>query len=557
MMRTMNLSLLLALGITLLAATSSACAADRIPVPVWPEAKRQDPQVVAAQIDRLIEARLTKEKIPFSPLADDAEFLRRVHLDLIGRIPTPDRAAAFLDSKDPDKRGKLIDELLADKEYGKNFANVWHDLIIPRTPIFADIKPEALRTAFAPAFQENMPWSDIVAKVILCDGGTAESNFLAFYRVNGDMGGKPMANVVSRSFTRLFLGSRMECAECHDDPYKPWTQKEYWGIAAHFGRVMLRKDSKNGPKMAVDIVEDRGYLPPKGNNFRLTVKADGGLVIHMESRTDVGKSVLPAVPGGQAFSYSAGQPMLPSLVNWVRSPDNPYLARAAANRWWAHLFSRGLVNPVDDFYEGNEASHPELLKLLTAEFTNSHHDLKHLIRCICNSKTYQRTSQPVAGNDRVDDPLFSRMPLKVLTAEMLLDSLGVACSNSELFPRTAPPVRRGSPPPFTRKHFIALFNTNDVEGDPTDYNHGVPQVLHLMNGPLNRAAADAAARLLKDKSAPESVIETLYLATLSRRPTADEMKRKLALVGQHKTREEGLAGVLWTLINQSEFIVNH
>jgi hypothetical protein len=473
-------------------------------------------------------------------------------------VPTARRAAEFLDSNDADKRAKFIDELLADPEYGKHFANVWHDLIIPRTPLFNDIKPEALRAAFVPEFNDNQVWSRIVGRVILCQDGSAERNFLAYYRVNGDMGGKPMANVAARSFSRLFLGVRMECAECHDDPYKQWTQQEYWGLAAHFGRVTLAKDAKNGAKDSVAIVEERGYNPPKGNNFRLTVRADGALQIHMEARTEVGKAVLPMVLGGKPLTFTATQPMLPSLVEWVGSPSNPYFARAAVNRWWHHFFARGLVHPVDDLHDGNEPSHPELMKLLTEDFTRSHHDLKHLIRCICNSKTYQRTSRPVPGNDKVIEPQFSRMPLKVLTAEMLLDSLDSVCGQGELFPRVAPtPTRRGQPVPMLRKQFIDLFNTNDIEGDATDYNHGIPQVLHLMNGPLNKACREVVTRLLKDQPDSEKVIASLYLATLSRRPTETELKRKLDLVALHKTREEGLAGVLWTLLNQSEFIVNH
>lgn len=197
-----------------------------IPLPIWPEAKRQEPQIVAAEIDRLIEVRLANEKVPPSPITEDAEFLRRVHLDLIGRIPTPDRAVAFLDSKETNKRSKLIDELLASPEYGKHFGNVWHDLIVPRTSINAKINPEALRAAFTDCFNANLPWSEVSARLTLCQGGTKEKNFLAFHQVNGDMGGNPMANVVARSFSRLLLGVRMECAECHTaSRFSWWTGK--------------------------------------------------------------------------------------------------------------------------------------------------------------------------------------------------------------------------------------------------------------------------------------------------------------------------------------------
>jgi hypothetical protein len=514
-------------------------------------AEPRKPADVAAAVDRVIDAKLAAGKVTAAPPAADAEFLRRAALDLTGVVPTPEAAAAFLDSKDPGKRAKLVDALLADPHYARHFANVWYDKIIPRTPISTRIDPASLRAALAEDFAANRPWGEQVARVVRCDG-TPAANYLAFHRVNGDMGGTPMANVNARAFSRLFLGVRLECAECHDDPHKPWTQDQYWGLAAFFGRAVV--DEKD--KAHLRIAEAGGYKTPKGNTFRLTPRPDGSLTIHAEAWTDAGKAMPPKVLGGAPQAFPVGKPMLPALAEWAASPGNPYLAKAAANRWWAHLLGRGLVDPVDDLRDDNPPSHPEVLDLLAAEFTASGHDLKHLIRCVCLTKAYQRTSR-AAGTPRPDEALFARAPLRPLTAEMLLDSLAAAHGVADLVPRNPPPPRRGQVAPFTRKNFVDLFNTNDPDGDPADYTHGIPQLLHLMNAPAQNAGAARVEALLKAGDGPEKVVETLYLATLSRRPTAAELKRKLALAATHQSPRDGLNAVLWTLVNGAEFVVNH
>lgn len=516
--------------------------------------KPTDAGAVAAAIDREVETRLKKDRIPASPEADDAEFLRRACLDLTGRIPTAEKAAAFLDSKDAKKREKLIDELLASPEYGKHFANAWHDLIIPRTPLPGGTDAEALRRAFEECFNRDLGWGETLTRLILAKDATKESNFHAFYRVNGDMGGNPMANVAVRSYARLFLGMKMECAECHDDPYRPHKQQQYWGMAAFFGRV-----TNAGGRDSFRIAETTGYKTPKGNNFKLVVGKDGALAIHLEAWKNVGKPIKPQLPGGEPLSFGPKEPMLPTFAGWATAADNASFARATANRLWAHFFARGLVNPIDDLHDDNPPSHPELLRLLADEFTRSKGDLKHLIRCVCNSHAYQRSSRPVDGNDKLDDVRFARAPLRPLTAEMLLDSLGVAYGKAELLPRSAPSGRRprDAKPTLTRQDFVRLFATNDVEGDPSDYSGGIAQALHLMNAPLYNAGGDVIGKLTDAKLTPEQAVERLYLGTLSRRPTAAELKRKLALVNKHRTTREGLAGVLWTLVNSSEFAINH
>ncbi len=525
-----------------------------IATPVWPEPKFSKPETIAAEIDKHIENRLAKDKIPSSLLSSDEEFLRRVYLDLTGRIPPVEKTRAFLESKEPNKRAVLIDELLSTPEYGQHFANRWCDLIVPRTPISVKINTEAMRNAFADNFNKNVAWKDTVAQLLTCQDTDQNKHFLAFYQIHGNMNGTPMANVITRGVTRRFMGVQMECAECHNDTSKGFTQTQYWGITAYFGRVTLGKE-KEKDKQVTTILEAGGYTPPKGSTFRIPIAADGSIKIHEEARFDVGKSVRPKVFDGTEQIFADGKPMLPDFINWLTAPENKYLGPATVNRYWHHFFTKGLVDPVDDFHEKNPPTHPEILKLLSDEFKQSNHDIKHLIRCICNSKTYQRSCKPIQGNAKLDNPLYSRMAMKVMNAEVLHDSLCMAHANPNLFP-VAQPKGRNVPTTLIRSEFMQLFKTNDPDGDPTEYTAGIPQMLQLLNHPAFNGESRRVTELLKKEPTPEQAIEELYLAALSRKPTPDEVKRKLSLIKKHDSFKEGLNGVLWSLVNQAEFILN-
>ena len=251
------------------------------------------------------------------------------------------------------------------------------------------------------------------------------------------------------------------------------------------------------------------------------------------------------------------------LAKWMTSADNPYFSKAMVNRAWFQLFGRGLVNPVDNMDGVNEPSHPQLLVDLADQFVSSGFDLKQLYRTLCNSATYQRTSKPVAGNEDADPSLFARTAVRVMTPEQEFDSLlQVAAPRQN--PRTFKPVglnkakmKGGKYQNFSpRSQFVAFFEAEDAT-DPTEYQDGIPQALRLMNGPgLNNSVI--LNGLLRAGQSPEQIIDRLYLATLSRRPTAGERERISAYVAKHKSEpREGYADVLWVLMNGSEFVMNH
>jgi hypothetical protein len=504
---------------------------------------------VAEEVDREIGQRLTREKVPPSPVAEDAEFLRRVYLDITGRIPTGEKAAAFLDSKDRDKRRKLIDELLASPHHGEHLGNIWHNLIAP-TQLKAllneqPVESEPLARWLAEQFNRGRGWDAIVTDFLTSEGAPPEAPQMYFVLVNGDARGHPQPSNLARNTAKLFLGIRqLECAECHDHPFADWKQTDFWGLAAFFSRLEKPFARHRAPIAEVTGTKNKGGLGAASK-------------ISADAQTNVGKVVKAKLLNGPEPTLDLNKPIRPALAAWVTAPESPYFATAAVNRMWAHFFGRGLIDPVDGLGEDNAPSHPELLKLLSAEFTASGFDLKHLIRCVCNSRAYQRTSQPLPAN-KEDKRLFSRMSIKVLRPEMLLDSLRVALETPDLFPATKMPQKKGLPVVLNpREQFLQQFSTQEEDGDPTEFTQGIAQALSRMNHEPLQSGKAVIDRLMKADSRPEKVVEGLYLATLSRRPGAEELKLAVAHVARKAKPADGYRGVMWSLLNRSEFILNH
>lgn len=260
-----------------------------------------------------------------------------------------------------------------------------------------------------------------------------------------------------------------------------------------------------------------------------------------------GQAVKARFLGGDEATLDENAPFRPRFAEWATASENPYFARAAVNRLWAHFFGRGFVNPLDNFDESNPPSHPELLDRLAKEFTSSGFDLKHLARCIANSKTYQRTHLPTPGNE-ADTVAFSHMAVKVLTPEALFDSRALA-------------TRGGTERPEAREQFTRTFRFDD-ESSPTEYIQGIPQLLRLMNAPVvGSAKGDRGTtnieRLISSSTDRTEAITTLFLAALSRRPTASEVELMSDYLSRRKDDREGYRGVLWILLNSSEFALNH
>ncbi len=440
------LALLALLGLAVLAGPLAAA-------PARTDTPRAETADLAFRIDQLIEAGCKANKVQPAPLADDAEFLRRVYLDLTGRIPPVSEVHRFLKSKDPDKRRVLIDELLAGPNYVNHFATVWRQAIVPpsnnqQQQFFASQVEQWLRRKL----RDDVPYKQWAQELLTAGAPVQVQNprqlnpllaaeqqaALIYLQVNEY---KP--ENLAASTSRLFLGVKLECAQCHDHPFARWSRKQFWELAAFFTEVQQNQGRRGAGGQAQPM---RGPTPGKRE---ITIPGTDKVV---QARFLDGKDPrLAADPSSRRV-----------LADWVTSDANPYFARAVVNRWWAYFFGVGIVDPVDELEnDDNPASHPELLDELARAFVQKGYDHKFLIRAITSSKTYQRTSRSRSAGD--DGRTFARMSLRGLSAEQLFDSLcsatgyrdGQQSMNVRGFPQgfgtPAPSSSTGSTTPPTRR----------------------------------------------------------------------------------------------------------
>jgi hypothetical protein len=520
-------------------------------------------KAVAAKIDREVANRLEEAKIKPSALADDAEFLRRACLDITGHPPTAERAAAFLDSKESDKRAKLIDELLAKTEYGRHLAIIWRTMLTKRDETNRFLNARGFEDWLAGQFNANEGWDEIVYEILTAEGETDKNPAGVFFQANREMNRVSPAKVTG-AVANMFLGIQLQCAECHNHPFvRQWKHTDFWGMAAFFGKVRdTAPPQQNNRPALVAKIEETTQAPANQRGFGGfgQGRIPAGPVIAIPSATQPGRTVGTA----RAKFFEADEPKLdkmpyrPAVAEWITSGENKYFARAMVNRMWAHFFARGIVNPIEDMHEDNEPTHPELLKFLTEEFVASEFDLKHLIRCIANSQAYQRTSAPTVEN-KDEDKLFSHQAVKVMSAEVLYDALTQVLGAEPAAPAGgfgrpgAAGFGRGGPG-GGRQAFVRFFDTRDDANDATDSGHGIPQYLRLMNsGSFNRGSK-ITEQLAKDNADPKAVLEKLFLTVVGRRPTASEVDKMTAYLAKQSDTKKGYDGVFWVLVNSAEFM---
>lgn len=492
-------------------------------------AAQPDATALAALIDRHIEARLKMEKLQPAERADDAAFIRRVHLDLHGVIPSAAQAAKFLDDANPAKRAVLIDLLLDSPRYGEHLADLWQGYLI--SPL-ADEQPGArLRFRKWLADRFNQQTWDRIAADLLTASGTMEQNPAVTYLIEGRHP-RTVVDLTDLS-SRYFLGVRLNCAQCHDHPFVDWTQRDYWGMAAFFAQIQTPGKAK------------MVYTAGVRDDPRLTLR-EVGMLDGFVSRP-------PMFLGGEEL-VAGKETNRAALAQWLTSAKNPWFARAMVNRMWSHFFGRGIVNPVDDMHSANAASHPELLEALSAAFVESGFDLKFLCRAIAGSRVYQRTSRadapaPLGSGPDKQAALFGRMQVKVLSGGQLYDSLVAVLGTPAK--EAGVDGRRDARTEFTR------FFAKDGDPDPTAYERGIPQLLRLMNSRqfANGNIAALVARLAKDREAEEVAAE-LYLTVLSRRPTAAERQVLKNHLREAESVEAACRDLVWALLMSSEFSLN-
>jgi hypothetical protein len=484
-----------------------------------------------------------------SDLCSDEQFIRRVSLDITGTLPTPEQVTAFFNDKDPKKRDKLVDKLLESPAYHYYFANKWADILrVKRRG-----QPDRAEGTFAfhnwilEAVAQDMPYSEF-ARAILAASGDEERNPPTVWY-------KELAapeNFVD-DLAQVFLGLRMACANCHHHPYEKWSQDDYWGLAAFFARV----DRKNVPVMG-------GGLQQQGVQKTIIYNKAGRSVIN--KRTQKPAAIKPL--DGETLDIASDVDPRQQLVDWMVDPKNPFFARAVANRYWAHFFGRGIVDPLDDMRVTNPPSNPELLDALAQNLVENKYSLKSLIKTICKSHTYQLSSMPNDFNKH-DKQTYARYYPKRLQAEVLLDAV---CQV------TASPTQFGGLP--TDQHapnraimlpdesFASYFL--DVFGRPQRISAcecervseaNLAQALHLLNSDevqqkLNRGDG-RADKLAKDTRPDNQKVEELFLWAFARKPSADDMKAALDHIAKHeKNKRVAYENIIWALLNTKEFIFN-
>ncbi|MFO0806916.1 MAG: DUF1549 and DUF1553 domain-containing protein [Gemmataceae bacterium] len=472
-----------------------------------------------------------------APLCTDNEFLRRVMLDLIGTLPTPAEVNAFNHDADPKKRAKLIDKLLDRPEYADYWSLKWGDLLRAHRRSLGDKGLATFNGWLRQSLRENRPADRITRELLTAQGNLFLSGPVAFWFVD------KLPDEFAETTAQVFLGTRLQCAKCHHHPFEVWTQDDYHGMAAFFTRIKRKDTGENGQF---------------GGAQSLSVVATGTWTMPI-----TGKPVAPRVLGGKDLADSPADPRA-TLAEWIVAKNNPLFAKSLANRYWGYLFGRGLVDPVDDLRATNPATFPALLDALTKDFTDHDFDLKHLLRMIANSRAYQLAGEVNPVRDADGEFVTHRRP-KALPAEVMLDAVCAATGVPEAFEKMPLGTRAISlPDPAVASYFLDAFGRpKRVSACECERpaKADLAQILHLMNGEAlqKKLASDTGriGKLIATKATDAAIIDELYLATLSRKPTISESKQVLAKVAAAPTRREGFEDLLWALLNCPEFGFNH
>ncbi|HYV31698.1 MAG TPA: DUF1549 and DUF1553 domain-containing protein, partial [Candidatus Binatia bacterium] len=501
-------------------------------------------------IDQHVHAKLRKMKILPSQLTTDAEFIRRVYLDLAGLPPRAQRVRAFLSDNTPEKekREKLIDELLDNSDYVEFWANKWADLLQCNSEKLGEKAVWLYRGWIRQQIARNTPYDEFVRAVLLARGSSYENPAVNYLRVLREPG--KMAEDVSQTF----LGVRFNCNKCHDHPFERWTQNQYYEEAAYFAQVAFKKGQ----------VGQNVIFQEAGGSFQITAEEvlynnyAGGEVKHL--KTD--NVVAPRVPVGHVRESQPGEDRRAAFVDWLTSKDNPYFAKSVANRVWSYFLGKGIIDPVDDIRAGNPPSNPELLNALTTYLVENRFDLKKLMRLICQSRTYQLSIVKNKWNE--DDTLnFSHAMPRRLSAEQMVDAMAVATGTRVKLNGVPTGMRAVQIPDgmVAGNDFLTLFGRPKRQSAcecERSNNLTLSHALSLINGTtIGEAVSSTNSRIAKlavTEKDDKKLIEEIYLNCLSRPPSEKELAAVKFADGTN--RLEVAQDLAWALLNSPAFLFN-
>ena len=535
---------------------------DRWPVRAWavllglaflPCASRGEGGPVRDVTDIELRSAWEREKITPAKPGSDAEFLRRVSLDLIGVIPTHEETVAFLDGREPDKRDKLIDRLLADPRFARHQADVWDMVLFGRNPPgYETQRREGFLSWLRSRLEKNIPYDQWAGELLKAEG-TSDVNG-ALYFAQWRNAPEDAIEAVSQTF----LGVQLQCARCHDHPFETWKQRDFYGMAAFLARLEVVTVAQKGNQPVFAIGERNSGDVRFTGAVKDARPGDKGEPV--KPRFLLGSELVePALPKDFKEPKFAEKKMPPkpgfsrkdALAGWITNPDNPFFAKAVVNRVWAQFMGRGLVHPVDNLSASNKPSHPELLDTFTKEFVARKFDLKWLIRELVGSKSYQLSG---TGSGEPMPAWFQHARSRPLSAEELVESWQIATgylANEMASGKKSEPDRFR---PLGNGYLIDFFGSpNTGRGD---FQGGLREHLYLNNGPLGQmiGVKGGLAEFVGDPKKPLSDrVDRLFLTTLSRRPAPEEAKKFADFLND----KGSAADAVWALLTCAEFRFNH
>jgi len=484
-------------------------------------------------IDKLVDAKLQKLRITPSPTCTDEVFLRRAYLDIVGGLPSVEEYQRFMANQSPKKREELVDELLGRKEFVELWVLKWAELLQIRSSNQLSYKATLqYYNWLQDRIARNVPVNEWVIELLGASGGTFKNPPTNYYQNETDI------LKVTENVAQVFMGMRIQCAQCHNHPFDRWTMDDYYGFASFFSQI--------GRKGADDPREV------------VVFNSGGGDVRHPVG----GRVMAPKFLGGAAPD-TAGKDRRQVMAQWLASPDNAYFGTNLANIVWAHFLGRGIVDEVDDVRVSNPASNQELLDELGRKFTEYKYDFKKLVRDICTSRTYQRATATNPSNE-LDTRNFSHAAIRRIRAETFLDCITQVTTTQNKFPGLPSGARAVQIADGTvSNYFLTTFGRAtretvcacEVRLEPT-----LSQSLHLLNGETtgNRIKqGDLVGKMLAAKKTPEQILEEVYIRCMSRKPAADEIARLMALVNGEADKKKALEDAFWAVLNSREFMFNH
>ncbi len=504
-------------------------------------------------IDDLVLNHLRVLHIPPSPLADDGEFIRRAYLDAAGILPTPSEVEKFLRDRSPDKRNRLIDEVLQRPEFIDYWAYKWSDLLLVSSNHLSTGEMWSYYRWIRASVASDKPWNKFATEIITANGNTLKNGAANYWVIHRD----PLD--ISENMAQAFMGINISCAHCHNHPLAKWTQKDYYGMANLFARVRLKTFSDSGSRPGVGPIFNNVtvYSAPTGEFM------DDRLMIPLPPKPLDAAALASTVPGDTRLYFA----------KWLTSEENPFFARNIVNRVWRNFMGRGLIEPVDDLRDTNPATNEELLNALVKNFVEHHYDVDYLIRTIMQSAAYQTASKPLKENAG-DDKYGSHFLIRRLPAEVLLDAYSQITQVPEKFDGY-PAGTRGMQLPDTavKSYFLTAFGRPERQQSRESERSSVPtitQALHIINGEtLNnklRGPGSTIDMLVRLGFSDEQIVDYLYLASLSRHPSEEEhtaLLRALASAEQTKIpgvddpRRAALTDMAWALLTGEEFMFDH